>query len=539
MYTMLVVDDNPNDRRGVTGLIDWREQQIEVVGTAVNGEDGYRKAAELKPDFVLTDVSMPLMNGIEMTEKIKRELPDTRFVFMSCFDDLAYLQAAIDLEVNAYVLKPIELEELVQVFAKLRGLKEGDIRKRRLEASLHKLVEESLPLLREQFMKELFQREEIAMEEVEERLAYLKLEGGLGSYAVLYMQIDNYELHYRSLPVHKRHLLLYSLQSCVQQTLAGALAGWSIASHYDTLLALVPCPPGEEESFLNGVTERANRCIEAANEQLELQLTIGIGEISSDWTSVSMAYRQAEAAARSKFYSKGNQVIFYTEIGRHGSGLETDKSQLASEVRSLLAQRQDSRIEALLDKYYSGDAACSEKEIKLLSYTIVHVVQSSLLEAGKSIEDVSGDEPRLWKDLSLLETISEVRGLIRQLLHNACQALVQDEAIGKNKRIVEDLKAIIDERYASIESVHQIVEHLQISASHANLIFKRESGHTMFDYLTQRRVEAAKGMLRDDPYLKVYEVAERVGYRTEAHFRSVFKAHTGLTPGKFQEMASQ
>ncbi|THF80349.1 response regulator [Cohnella fermenti] len=536
MYTLLVVDDNPNDRIGVTGLVDWTEMRIEVAGTAVNGEDGYRKAIELRPDFVLTDISMPMMNGIEMTEKIKRELPDTRFVFMSCFDDLAYLQRAIDLEVNAYVLKPIELDELVRVFEKLRGVKERDNHKRLAEEKLHKLVEESLPLLQEQFIRELLFRERIPLEELDERLRYLKLEAGRGSYAVLFVQIDNYEVRYKEMPLQQRHLLMVALQTFVRSSIADTFSGYVAADHYDTLLALVPCRVTSGRTTLNEATEWANRCIEYANERLELQITIGISELSSDWTAVSAAYRQAESAARSKFYSRGNRVIFYSEVGRQGTQPEIGPGEIAKEVRSLLATQQPTEIDAFMERRYGERADYSEKEAKTLAYAIVHAIQTSLLEAGKSLGDVCGDELKVWKELSLFETMADVRELIRELLSSACRGLIHDEAIGKNARIVDDIKAIIDRGYAQIESVHQIVGHLQISASHANVIFKKETGQTIFDYLTYRRVEAAKQMLKD-PYMKIYEAAERVGYRTEAHFRSVFKAHTGMTPSKFQESA--
>ena len=105
---------------------------------------------------------------------------------------------------------------------------------------------------------------------------------------------------------------------------------------------------------------------------------------------------------------------------------------------------------------------------------------------------------------------------------------------GRYQKIVDDIKLIINERYAVIDNVGQIVNPLFISASHANLIFKQQTGQTIFDYLIKRRMEIAKQMLMD-PYRKIYEIVEKTGYKANSHFTSVFKEYTGLTPKQFRD----
>jgi len=104
---------------------------------------------------------------------------------------------------------------------------------------------------------------------------------------------------------------------------------------------------------------------------------------------------------------------------------------------------------------------------------------------------------------------------------------------GRDQRIVNDAKSIIDAGYGRFENVGQIVETLQISSSHANLIFKRHTGMTIFDCLIQRKIEAAKQLLHN-PYVKVYEVAEQTGYKTNSYFTALFKQYTGVTPMQYR-----
>lgn len=114
MVTMILVEDESFERRALMEHIDWNLIGVEVVGEAVNGQQGLTLAMERRPDIVLTDVSMPAMNGIEMARKIRAILPETRILFLSAYDDFDYAKQAIDLNIQAYVMKPVNEGELLR-----------------------------------------------------------------------------------------------------------------------------------------------------------------------------------------------------------------------------------------------------------------------------------------------------------------------------------------------------------------------------------------------------------------------------------------
>ena len=121
MYSVLLVDDCSADLDGLVSHINWALLGCEVVGTAKNGEDGFKQAKKLNPHIVITDVSMPKTDGITMTKQIKEILPETKFIYISCFDDFSYVKSAMDNNVSAYILKPIKTEELEEAIAKVTG----------------------------------------------------------------------------------------------------------------------------------------------------------------------------------------------------------------------------------------------------------------------------------------------------------------------------------------------------------------------------------------------------------------------------------
>ena len=111
--TVLIVDDQRLVREGVASLLDIQEG-ISVIGTAVDGNQAVQKALELKPEVVLMDVRMPVMDGISATRQIKQTMPDCQVLMLSTFDDDEYIIKALQAGAGGYLLKDIPAEDLAQ-----------------------------------------------------------------------------------------------------------------------------------------------------------------------------------------------------------------------------------------------------------------------------------------------------------------------------------------------------------------------------------------------------------------------------------------
>ena len=85
-----------------------------------------------------------------------------------------------------------------------------------------------------------------------------------------------------------------------------------------------------------------------------------------------------------------------------------------------------------------------------------------------------------------------------------------------------------------IKILNQVAEKVFLSSSHGNLLFKNETGQTIFDFLVQTRMDIAKELLKD-PHIKIYEIPEKVGYKANAHFRNLFKNYVGMTPVQYKD----
>ncbi len=154
-YTVLLVDDEEEVIHVIMKKINWEGLGFSVVGYANNGVRAFEMVEELQPDVVMTDIKMPFMDGMELAHCIKSDYPTTKILFFTGFDEFEYAKGAVHLEVEEYILKPINSVELTNVFTQLKIKLDQEISEKRNVQILQKYYMESLPLLQANFYTSL------------------------------------------------------------------------------------------------------------------------------------------------------------------------------------------------------------------------------------------------------------------------------------------------------------------------------------------------------------------------------------------------
>ena len=108
---VLLVDDEIMIREGFKRLFDWEAHDCQVVGEAADGMDALAQIDTLRPDIVIMDINIPIMNGLKVIQLSRIKHPDTAFVIVSGYDDFSYCREALRLQITDYILKPVNYEE--------------------------------------------------------------------------------------------------------------------------------------------------------------------------------------------------------------------------------------------------------------------------------------------------------------------------------------------------------------------------------------------------------------------------------------------
>jgi two-component system response regulator YesN len=149
LYSLFVVDDESETRKGIVEKVDWNRLGFTVVGEASDGDEAVQKINALIPDVILSDIRMPGMDGVALMRYVHENLPQTKIVILSEHRDFAYLEAAIKNEAVAYLLKPINMESFEETFSALHKRLEDWKNDQRERRKLEEMVQESPSYIRE------------------------------------------------------------------------------------------------------------------------------------------------------------------------------------------------------------------------------------------------------------------------------------------------------------------------------------------------------------------------------------------------------
>jgi two-component system response regulator YesN len=155
MYKVVFADDEILTREAIAENTPWEEAGFQLVGTAENGRDAIAVIEEQKPELLVTDICMPVMDGLELSGYVQTHYPDMKVMILSGYDEFEYAKKALKYGVSEYILKPITSAELKDELIRIREKLDKDAEKRDRIAGIRREYEENLPLLREHFLERL------------------------------------------------------------------------------------------------------------------------------------------------------------------------------------------------------------------------------------------------------------------------------------------------------------------------------------------------------------------------------------------------
>lgn len=181
MIKVLVVDDEYHVGMGIQQTIAWKDYDIEIVDIAYDGEEGLEMAIEYKPDIIITDIRMPIMDGLQMIEHIREQAIQTKFIVLSGYDEFEYAKTALNRGVSSYLLKPVENKELIiQVTQLAEQIKQEKEQHKRAQ-----YMNEERPYYQEIFLKEVLNNKIRDIKKVDESINALNIKFDFTKYRVV------------------------------------------------------------------------------------------------------------------------------------------------------------------------------------------------------------------------------------------------------------------------------------------------------------------------------------------------------------------
>lgn len=505
MLKILLVDDNRTALSYFANLISWETYGFELSATAVDGEAALIEFQRLRPEVVITDVQMPVMDGIELTRQINLIAPETVVVFLSSYEEFSYIRSAMNLNVYAYILKHETKEpDLAKKLLEIREM----LQKRRREAryisegNLSCLINEGTPVspaasrLPFQYFPGCYQLAVIFQDHplpVMERIFHLKSviirQGDLKSFFYQYREVEAaLELEADSLLLLMRPLenftdFLYEVRE-------------DFSHKYDHSLSIIVL--AENVSIVE--------CVKQYTEKRELL------SHKYFYGPSSILYGDMLRSCSARTGAKASKELLSRKLS--GSGTEEICREMDRLYRSAILEQNYDTMENMLEMYTEA----------LLPY------HRKLLDpSGHRLFEVY-DEHSLfsWYDIpSAFTWLKDRYGTLARLRY--------ENDRHQYSELTQKTILCVYQNYQNCDlSAEDIARDLNTNVNKLNLLLKKELSSTVWQLMIKIRMEKARDLL-DHTDLKIAEISQKTGYRTISHFSSVFKKYYGISPQEYRK----
>lgn len=523
----LLVDDEVNILRNLQAIIPWESLDIEIYD-AKNGVQALEMAAEVKPDLILSDIRMPVMDGITLLQKVREQELACEVILLTGYQDFEYARSGIRLAARDYILKPIDYEELERAIVQTAA----DIRMKKLEhkneqkkwgaafrLAYEKMLYDVLGCSTVQCTTLLALEDELEVEQL--------------SYVVLFVDLDAYTQEYRQWSESERKLWNFAVRNVLEEVLAECRISHAIVQlregEWCVLVQWYGNQP-DSELLLEHAKSWVRSMQEAVRQFNKKTISVAVYPRAASLEELPGVYRHTQYM----LHQTPNRADAFVIAERSKAACDDPHVPLWNDVEGMISglkQMDRQKVESAWQSFSANLRAVAEKSHvrveHILHYLILHMMRElkelGVLSAAK--------EADIWTKLETDCTVKALWTTIEQMIEESLEAA----AHRKSSDVLMTLsKDYIDKHLAKDVGVDEMADHLGISCSYFSLLFKQHFGETFVEYVTRQRMELAKSLLaRSDK--SVTQIGKMVGYAERRYFTKVFQKYVRLTPSEYRE----
>jgi two-component system response regulator YesN len=523
---LLIVDDETVERRAMCQSIDWGVIGVEVVSDAWNGRQAVERVLQERPDMILSDIKMPVMDGVEMAKMVKSIDPSIKIIFCSAYEDFEYAREAANLNAFGYVLKPIQDEELFRVVKRAADRCTEEKMQQAMYERLKSSLSLSEPLLREAVARNLLlgMRDEPApplrniglgwIQESEGHLCVLrikwdpsaKLSPGEVKEALKAAVTDRHHAVSIHMNAHETAIILRSY-----------------ANFSDTSILIE-----------QACRQLKDRFLELYGIQAHMQFGVHAGAVRLDEVYADMVQQSVWNGGLKPEDRKGPAAAEEEGPGKYAQASDAIL-RLKSECAKLLHQGNLDALNRLIGQCFAVNEAAAAGSLAF-HYGIGFSVLSVLLDAVKKrgIEPFAqaDDEILCWVGLTQTRSVAEIETYLRQRAEEFVNRM-RSAGQRSDDKFIEQIRNIVKNHYQSTLTVEKIAQIMHFTPNYLGSVFKSKMKISLNDYINKYRISQSMRLLRD-PSLSIGDVAKMCGYENTPYFHKIFKKLTGMTPGAYR-----
>lgn len=497
MLTILVVDDEKLERKGIRFLLNRRSEEMEIL-EAANGKAACEILQRQTVDIMLTDIKMPFMDGIELVSVAHKIQPELEMVIFSGYGEFEYAKKAMASGVSNYVLKPVDPAEfehtLDLLVKKIAERREQEQRSRWNQDSLENYF----------LSRYLCQGNEELLNRISGKI-----------------NIDNWN-QIRGL------LLIESEDNFFEETEETFIQ--KLTEYSKQKVSFLNLAQNQELCVLYGVCDQnvfATDLAEWMNHTFGNRFYVAAGQPVSDRSELPEIYQNLEILIENKFYQKETRVFLPDKVSK-----DTGSEQFLDETINRMIE--NIRLDDMTHLWEhfrilkSGMGELGSYSQIYTRFLFSNLVKEFFTHQHQDRKKLEAAVQKVYE----MQSVQEVLNLVEFLIQNMEERLAASNDGSRNE--VAQAKSYIYEHYSEDISVEKLSELVYLSPGYFSYIFKKETGDTVSRFIRNYRMEQAKKLLSDTS-MKIVQICRETGFSNVSYFCKNFREYCGCSPEQYRK----
>jgi two-component system response regulator YesN len=538
LFSVIIADDEYKLCQLIQNSIDWEALGFQVIALAQSGTDALHLISEHKPDVVITDIRMPGLTGIELIEQAQEVSPGTEFIIISGFKYFEYAHNAMKFNIEHYLLKPIEEDELISALQKIHEklISRMDFISKQNLIKME-LSQSRISLRRNFFSALLYDPSIFDRSSTDEIDQYYRLLFRDGAYKVLIIKCDE------DLPpasFEQNVILLKKIMDGLPRFFDDADNVYEVVSDitsYD-LTCVINYHPEIEPLLNKRIKDIFYQAFDCAATFPSASITIGMSNIAHSTHALPSAFQNAVMAIKNRVFLGTGKIVTYS------AGTDKEKSEHAvsfietlGKLESYIETNNHEKILELISTVQQKISEMPSFDLGDLDFVCEEIIRC-FMQACADMGNTKQNQPKISDDLHMgvyhAKSIPDIFSFLSESMIRISGEIYEKRSVGTTKTITT-AKRYIAEHYNEPVKLEDVACEVSFNPSYFSVLFKQETGKSFSDYLVCTRIKEAKRLLKETK-TNIADVANMVGYSDTKHFAKLFKKEVGVTPSRYRSL---
>ncbi len=534
MFKVFLVEDEIVVREGIRKNIPWDACGFVYSGDAPDGELALPLIRQIQPDLLITDIKMPFMDGLALIELVRMELPRTKIIIISGHDDFSYAQQALSMGVEQYLLKPIVKAKMVEILTVLHKKMEAEQQQQEYLARFQREVQEYETFARRRFFEQIVTGG-LSVLEISETAKSLNIDVNAPLYNIVLFSLNN--AGYDGSTPQGYMDALAAIQDKFRQYIADHPELIMFIWNVTTYAVLVKGGKDDITRNTDDCIKNIQSCCSMADS--DINWYVAYGTPVSRLGSIPTCFAEANRVLSYRYLCPDEHILSETSISNYQKkghrAADADTRGIDQEcIYNFLGNGAVDEIDRFIDQLLQsaqGENVSLPLFCRYLTMTVYFAAVEYLDSIGCRADSLSSLELRQNDSVS---TPEEARQYIRQVMGQVIELRDRESKRQQSDLMNQAFEFIAGHYREESMSLDRVAKEVNISPNYFSSIFSQEVGLTFIEYLTAKRIEEAKYMLRQTDK-RSGEIAFAVGYKDPHYFSFVFKKVTGCTPSEYRK----